>query len=147
PKDKASSRFAAIQSAGLLIFAGVVLVVFIAYSIGIRIPGMTTEPQEKTVQAPPPLAVRLVSNEPRTLTVPEEVRVSLGIRKGERENVEVVQPPSKGRPLVLHGSTQLDPTRIMRIRARFAPAEVVEIGQVPIAPGESKSGRTEFREL
>ena len=34
------------------------------------------------------------------------------------------------RPLVLPGSTALDPTRLARIRARFAPARVVEIAQV-----------------
>ena len=49
------------------------------------------------------------------------------------------------RPLVLPGSTALDPTRLARIRARFAPARVVQIGQVwDYSP---KTGQTEFREL
>ena len=49
------------------------------------------------------------------------------------------------RPLVLYGSTALDPTRLARIRARFAPARVVQIAQV--WDWSRKNGHTEFREL
>src|SRR5262249_23733471 len=52
-------------------------------------------------------------------------------------------PPQKGLPMVLPGSTALDPTRLLRIRARFAPAEVVRIGEV-FVPGD---GPTRTREL
>jgi membrane fusion protein, heavy metal efflux system len=55
------------------------------------------------------------------------------------------------RPLVMPGSTALDPARIMRVRARFAPspsaAEVVQIGQVPEDRAQSGMIETVFREL
>jgi cobalt-zinc-cadmium efflux system membrane fusion protein len=146
-KHDPGARMQGVRSAGVLVLAALVLVAFIGHSIGIKLPGMAAEPEEKTVKAPPPLAVRLVPGEPRTLTVPQEVRVSLGIRKGDRERIEVVAAPREPRPLTLYGSTALDPNRIMRIRARFAPAEVVQIGQTAEPPGETKSGKTEFREL
>jgi cobalt-zinc-cadmium efflux system membrane fusion protein len=46
---------------------------------------------------------------------------------------------------VLPGSTALDPTRLARIRARFAPARVVQIAQVQ--DRNPKTGQPEFREL
>ena len=49
------------------------------------------------------------------------------------------------RPLVLPGSTAIDPTRLARIRARFAPARVVELAQV--WDYSRKNGQTEYREL
>jgi membrane fusion protein, heavy metal efflux system len=49
------------------------------------------------------------------------------------------------KPLVLPGSTALDPTRLARIRARFAPARVLEVARVWDFP--QKSGRPEHREL
>ena len=69
----------------------------------------------------------------------------MGIRKGERDSVAVAQPPTTMRPLVLPGSTGFDPTRLARIRARFAPARVVELAQVQ--DRSPKTGHTEFREL
>jgi cobalt-zinc-cadmium efflux system membrane fusion protein len=48
-------------------------------------------------------------------------------------------------PLVLPGSTDLDKARLARVRARFAPARVVQIGQVWDA--NPKTGATEYREL
>ncbi len=53
--------------------------------------------------------------------------------------------PTTMRPLVLPGSTRFDPTRLARIRARFAPARVVELAQV--RDRSPKTGYTEFREL
>jgi cobalt-zinc-cadmium efflux system membrane fusion protein len=49
------------------------------------------------------------------------------------------------RPLVLPGSTRFDPARLDRIRARFAPARVVELAQ--IQDRSPKTGRTEYRDL
>src|SRR5262249_24074667 len=49
-----------------------------------------------------------------TLAVPVEVRATLGIRKGEQDHVEIVRLPTQTRPLVVYGSTALDPTRLMR---------------------------------
>jgi membrane fusion protein, heavy metal efflux system len=86
-----------------------------------------------------------VSGQAHTVEVSEDVAATLGIRKGERDSVAVAQPPTMMRPLVLPGSTALDPTRLSRIRARFAPARVVQIAQV--WDRNAKTGHTEFREL
>ena len=55
------------------------------------------------------------------------------------------------RPLIMAGSTMLDPTRIMRIRALFAPSpsspKVIEIGQIKEDPGMTGTGQTAMREL
>ena len=56
--------------------------------------------------------------------MPDQVRDALGIK-----DAEVARVPKKGQPLVIPGSTALDPTRIMRVRTRFN-AEVVEIGSM-----------------
>jgi cobalt-zinc-cadmium efflux system membrane fusion protein len=79
--------------------------------------------------------------------VPQEVRKSLGIRKGEIEMIAVAQPPAEAQTLVLPGSTALDPTRLWRIRARFAPARVIEIAQVRDEAGSLAAGQTVLREL
>jgi cobalt-zinc-cadmium efflux system membrane fusion protein len=68
-----------------------------------------------------------------------------GTHKGQKDSVAVAQPPKTMRPLVLPGSTQFDPTRLSRVRARFAPARVVEVARVWDFP--QKSGRPEHREL
>jgi cobalt-zinc-cadmium efflux system membrane fusion protein len=62
--------------------------------------------------------------------VPEEVRKALGILKRGVEQIAVAEPPSRNLPLVMPGSTALDPARLVRVRVRFAPAEVVEIGKI-----------------
>jgi cobalt-zinc-cadmium efflux system membrane fusion protein len=123
------------------------LALFLAFVLGVQLPGLASASQEKTEPAPPPLGVELVKDPPDTLRVPEDVRVALGIRKGGKDQVAVAKVPTATRPLVLSGSTALDPTRLMRIRARFAPAEVVEIGQVADAPAGGRPGPTELREL
>jgi membrane fusion protein, heavy metal efflux system len=97
--------------------------------------------------APSLSAVELVNGLPHTLCVPVEVQKTLGIRQGDRLLIATAKKPQHGRTLVMPGSTMLDPARIMRIRARFAPspssAEVVSIGQVP----DRSSGETVFREI
>jgi RNA polymerase sigma factor (sigma-70 family) len=70
---------------------------------------------------------------------------ALGIDKREQDAVAVAQVPKTMRPLVLPGSTRFDPARIARIRARFAPARVIQIAQV--LDRSAKTGNTEFREL
>jgi cobalt-zinc-cadmium efflux system membrane fusion protein len=89
--------------------------------------------------------ISLVSGQARTLEVPDEVAATLGIRKGEQDQVAVARLPANFKPLVLPGSTALDPTHLARIRARFAPARVVAIAQV--ADWSGASGRTQLREL
>jgi membrane fusion protein, heavy metal efflux system len=146
----ASRFFKALRSAGLLLIVAVVLLIFLGFIIGVRLPGMAATPEETTVKEPPPrLGVDLVKGQPHTLLVPEEVRAALGIRKRGKDQVEFVKAPTQTRPLTLYGSTALDPTHLMRIRCRFAPCEVVQIGQHTLHLGEAgnTSGRTEFREL
>jgi cobalt-zinc-cadmium efflux system membrane fusion protein len=90
-------------------------------------------------------SISLVSGKAHTLDVSDEVAAALGIRKGGKDSTAVAQPPTAMRPLVLPGSTALDPTKLARIRARFAPARVVEIAQVRDPSREG--GVTQFREL
>jgi cobalt-zinc-cadmium efflux system membrane fusion protein len=120
------------------------LALFGAYLAGVPLPGVSAAADEKTVSAPPPLGVELVKDAAHTLSVPEDVRAALGMRKGKEESVAEAKTPTGTRPLVLPGSTTLDPTRLMRVRVRFAPAEVVEIGQ---CSDRGKDGYTESREL
>jgi len=75
---------------------------------------------------------------------PSRVATS-GNLQGLQESVAVAQPPSTIKPLVLPGSTALDPTRLARIRARFAPARVVALAQV--WDTSLKTGQAEYREL
>jgi cobalt-zinc-cadmium efflux system membrane fusion protein len=150
----ASPLFKAMQSAGLLLIVGVVLAIFLVFVLGIQVPGMASPPRgEKVGKAsasagPRPIeGVSLVEGKPHTLEVPEQVRASLGIRKGGKDQAEVVKAPTAMRPLTLYGSTALDPARLVRIRARFAPCEVIEIAKVPEPPDRTRSGYTEYREL
>jgi cobalt-zinc-cadmium efflux system membrane fusion protein len=145
----ASRFFKAIQGVGLLLIVAVVLVGFLGFVLGVRVPGMATADDNITIEPPRRLGVELVKDRPHTLSVPEDVRSALGIRKQGKDQTEVVKVPSATRPLTLYGSTQLNPAREVRIRARFAPCEVVKIGEHPVYPGEpgNTSGQTEYREL
>jgi cobalt-zinc-cadmium efflux system membrane fusion protein len=100
-----------------------------AYAAG-KLP-RTTPPVEK---ADPPLkaalAVELVKDRPSSLLVPLEVRKSLGIYKDNTDQIAFAAQPTRKRTLVMPGSTALDPARLIRVRVRFAPAEVVEIGKI-----------------
>jgi cobalt-zinc-cadmium efflux system membrane fusion protein len=135
--------FKAVQAASLFLVVGAVMLIFVGFVLGVPIPGLHHAPEEMDIKPPPSLGVRLADGVAHTLVIPEEVRLALGIRKGGRDLIEVVRVPTKTRPLTMYGSTALDPTRLMRIRARFAPAEVVSIGTV----NELRGGRTETREL
>jgi cobalt-zinc-cadmium efflux system membrane fusion protein len=105
--------------------------------------------KEKTSAAkkdPSSLAgVSLVDGKPHTIEVPEGVRITLGMLKGKQQVVAVAKVPTEMRPLVFPGSTALDPIRLARIRARFAPARVVKIGQ--IEDYSVKTGESPLREL
>jgi cobalt-zinc-cadmium efflux system membrane fusion protein len=66
--------------------------------------------------------------------------------EGLSDSLATARPPSGStKQLVLPGSTTLDPTRLARIRARFAPARVVEVAKVFDTP--RKGGRPQYREL
>lgn len=145
----ASTFIKAMQSAGLLLIVAVVLVIFLGFVLGVRLPGISASAEDIKIEPPRRLGVDLVKDKPHTLLVPEDVRASLGIRKGGKDQVEVVKAPTETRPLTLYGSTALNPSTLVRIRARFAPCEVVKIGQHSMFPGEvgNPSWQTETREL
>jgi cobalt-zinc-cadmium efflux system membrane fusion protein len=100
----------------------------------------------------PGLGVELVKGEPHTLFVPEDVRTALGIRKGNVDQIVTAAKPTRTRDLGMPGTTMLDPTRLIPIRALFAPspssAQVVEIGMIEedrLKTGSTTSHRRELR--
>jgi len=93
------------------------------------------------------LGVELVKDVPHTLAVPDDVRKGLSIHNARTEMIAVAKLPTTTQTMVLPGSTALDPTRLYRIRARFAPARVVEIAPVIDEAASLKKGQTVFREL
>ena len=141
--------FRAMQSVGLLLIVGVVLVIFLGFVLGVRLPGMAAAEEDVKIEPPRRMGVELVKDQPHTLQVSEPVRAALGIRKGGKDLIQVVKVPTTTRPLTLYGSTSLNPATLVRIRARFAPCQVVQIGKHPVYPGEpgNTSGQTEEREL
>jgi cobalt-zinc-cadmium efflux system membrane fusion protein len=119
---------------------------FYSYFSGVPLHLLASKKEDKeTSGSTGPPSVTLVSGCPHTLQVPDEVSVALRIRKGRRDSIAIARVPTTMPPLVLPGSTALDPSRLDRIRARFAPARVVELAkrwdQSP------KTGQTEFREI
>ncbi|HEV3137268.1 MAG TPA: hypothetical protein VGZ26_05175, partial [Pirellulales bacterium] len=92
-----------------------------------------------------PPSVSLVAGQAHTVDVPDEVETALGIRHGNRDSIAVAKVPETMQPLVLPGSTRLDPDRTARIKARWPSARVVELGQVHDT--HPKTGQSEFREL
>ncbi len=100
-----------------------------AYSTG-KLPWIKAKAAKDNATAKEVTGVELVKDKPNSLLVPEEVRKSLGIRKGNAEQIAVAQQPTRKLSLVMPGSTALDPARLIRVRVRFAPAEVVEMGKI-----------------
>jgi len=123
--------------AGLLVFTG-------ALPSPWKVAAASASPNPPSSAA---VGVELVKDVPHTLAVPDEVRRSLGILKGQTEAIALAQTPTQSREMTLAGSTALDPTRLWRIRARFAPARVVEVAPVVDATATQKEGKTVFREL
>jgi cobalt-zinc-cadmium efflux system membrane fusion protein len=105
----------------------------------------TSKEDKETAGASASTGISLISGQAHTLEISDEVASRLGIRKGEQESIAVAQPPRTMRPLELPGSTDFDPSRLARIRARFAPARVVQLGQVH--DFDRHTGRSEFRDL
>jgi cobalt-zinc-cadmium efflux system membrane fusion protein len=130
---------------GLIAFAVVVALILAIRHADTQAASPEEKPEKE--KAPRLRGVQLVEGQPHTLVVPEQVRAGLGIRKGGQDRIAVAKAPTSTRPLTLFGSTALDPTRLVRVRARFAPAEVVKIAQVPISAAETKTGVSELREL
>jgi cobalt-zinc-cadmium efflux system membrane fusion protein len=119
-------KAAGMVAIGLVLLAGVAVV---AGVMPIPFAG-TAEEVDASPPHKPRLGIELVKGKPHTLFVPLEVQQALGIRKGNGYFIAAAQKPTKTRPLVMPGSTALDPTRLLRIRARFAPADLVEIATV-----------------
>jgi cobalt-zinc-cadmium efflux system membrane fusion protein len=120
---------------------------FYSYFSGIPLHLLASNKEEdkETSGATVPPSITLVSGQAHTLEVSDEVAETLHIRKGEQYSIAVAQSPSTMRPLELPGSTAIIPGRLARIKARFAPARVVELAQVQ--DRSPKTGRTEYREL
>jgi cobalt-zinc-cadmium efflux system membrane fusion protein len=149
------SRLGWLKPVGIIVLFGAVVCFFLAFILELPIPGLQPRAEAKTIPADPPLGVALVEVSgkpntfvPNTLKVPDEVKRALGIRNGGgTDRIAVAQVPTRSRPLVLPGSTMLDPTRLMRIRARFAPAEVVQLGERRDEALSAREGKTVMREL
>jgi cobalt-zinc-cadmium efflux system membrane fusion protein len=123
------------------------LAAFLVIVTGVSVPGLFASAGEPSMVAPSSAGVDLVPGMPHTLTLSEEVRVTLGIRKDGVDQVAVARVPTGMRPLVLSGSTAFDPARLTRIRIRFTPAEVVKVAEVPDETSRAHMRPTEFREL
>ena len=103
---------------GLCTVAGLV-----ALSGAVRLPwAAAADKLPATETQPSGLALELVAGQPHTLFVPVDVRLALGIRKDNVDLTVVAQRPMRVRPLVMSGSTALDPTKLFRVRACFAPS-------------------------
>src|SRR5579871_3321070 len=135
PEIKHHSRWHKIQSIGILLLGLAALIVFAAFATGII--SLPSGPgKDRAVAAPtPPPAVELVGD--YTLKVPEDVQIGLSIRTRDgKESIAPAPPPENVPPLMLTGSTAVDPARYRRVRIRFTPAEVVEIAKI-VAPTEA----------
>ncbi len=122
------------RTLGTALVAVAVLAAFAVAWGAVRLPWGSAPAETTNPPANPPsngeLAVELVPGQSDSLLVPEDVQRSLGIRKGTIEEVAVARWPTRTRPLVMPGSTALDPARLIRLRVRFAPAELVEMGTI-----------------
>jgi membrane fusion protein, heavy metal efflux system len=137
------------SEAFLIVVVVSMALVFAVVVLGMQVPGITEsskDKEEKTSQdkkePEPAIKVSLVKDKVHTLDVPEETRETLLIRKGEKDLLVDVKAPTTMRPVILPGSTALDPVKIARIRVRFQPARVVEIGQFDVLPG-TEPGKTQ----
>jgi cobalt-zinc-cadmium efflux system membrane fusion protein len=157
--DELGSRRETFKTLAIMLVAASVLAVVFAVSLGWEIPGLASERSRADKdKGAEPLRVDLVKDDkeptgfvPHTLSVPEEVRTSLGIRKGNTDVVAIAGPPIANQVLEFPGSTAFDPARIARIRVRFPTngTEVVSIGKKfrGISPGdpELRQGDPELR--
>jgi cobalt-zinc-cadmium efflux system membrane fusion protein len=134
------------KAAGILLpILAILLALAVAFG-AVKLPWATPVAEKADPPEKDALGVKLVAG--NSLLVPEEVRKSLGIRKGSVDQIAVAEKPTRTRPLVMPGSTALDPARLIRVRVRFAPAEVVEIGKIDdphSSPGDIPPLRRELQ--
>lgn len=138
---------------------GVLVLLLVVATIGaangaLKLPGRGSSggSDSDTPQKDAVASVELVPGKPHTLVVPEDVRNALGIRKDNVDQIVTVAKPTRTRPLTMPGTTMLDPTRLIPVRALFAPspssAQVVEIGTIEedrLKTGSTTSHRRELR--
>lgn len=124
---------------------------FLLHILGVPIPGIH---QENRIEEIPlktePSGVKLLKNADQSisLVVPDEVADALGIRRKGLEMVSDARVSTEKRPLVMSGSTALDPVRLWRVRIRFPSAQVIEFGKVKVVnPNSASPGTEETREL
>jgi RND family efflux transporter MFP subunit len=79
-------------------------------------------------------APALVPGSGDAIRLPAELPGKLGVQTAEAKP----RAAGKARVLALNGSTTLDPAKVFRIRGRFTPFEVIEIGR----PAAQKEDRT-----
>jgi cobalt-zinc-cadmium efflux system membrane fusion protein len=164
PRPTVAARAALVKESHMRVFlvkfskpvslAVLILVVLVGIALAtgaVQAPWLHAAEEKPVAPAAKPaaLAVERVPRQPHTLAVPEDARRALGITTRRGDLIAVAKNPTRTRPLVMPGSTLFDPTRLFRIRARFAPspssAEVIEIAQVP--DFTSKSPVTVKREI
>jgi cobalt-zinc-cadmium efflux system membrane fusion protein len=119
---------------------GLALVVLALVAVGMATGVLHLPSSDSGAEKPDPpedslLAVELVHGKAHTVSVPADVRRALGIRKKGKDGKEVDQiaaaeAPVRTRPLVMPGSTAIDPGLIVRLHIRFAPADVVQVGSI-----------------
>lgn len=118
---------------------------FYSYFSGVPLHLLAGKEAKGAVTSSAPPSFWLTRGRAHTVEVSQEVAQSLGMQNGDHQSIAVAYAPTSMRPLELFGSTRLDPTRLARIKARFAPARIVEIAQ--IHDYSHAIGRSEFREL
>jgi cobalt-zinc-cadmium efflux system membrane fusion protein len=139
-----SVKTAAIILAGVLVTCG---------AVGLqKLAADREEDKQDAAASKPSLGVELVKDQPHTLFVPADVRAALGIRKEGVDQIVTAAKPTRTRALSMPGTTMLDPTRLIPIRALFAPspssAQCVEIGTIEedrLKTGATTSHRRELR--
>ncbi len=90
---------------------------FYSYFTGIPLHLLAAKKEDDETEGPSAQpSISLVEGRVHTLALSDEVATTLGVRKGDHDSIALAEPPKKMRPLVLPGSTALDPTRLARIR-------------------------------
>jgi cobalt-zinc-cadmium efflux system membrane fusion protein len=138
-------KWAALAGVALVVLAVLFLIPPLFGFPGVQALWTPAEPKER-VEDKPRLPVDLVKGKEHTLSVPEDVLESVGIRKGKIDKVATAERPTQGRPLVMPGSTAQDDTRLSRVRIRFNAA-VIEIRKVPPHPDLPGSDQNRPREI
>jgi cobalt-zinc-cadmium efflux system membrane fusion protein len=147
-KSAAGGAGSPLRKSGSIVLAVVAVLVLFALAYAGRLPWMKSEAGNPDVKSSDAPAVEWDKDRPKSLRVPEEVRKSLGIQKGVFEQIAVAEVPTRKVPLVMPGSTAIDPARLIRVRVRFAPAEVVEIGKIDdphVSPGSVPPARRDLQ--